>query len=144
MTDVAKLAAKPAGADQITRAREIAGSSLVLQAKLDEFLAGKPSRGEMIDFMESLKAGVNENDPTEDGILEKKIMGICRSLGIENPTNTEKLLALQAGLLQEQNLVLSRGLDRPIVASPTSMGASSRGTLTSLVLGAVVGAAVTS
>ncbi|WP_157659507.1 hypothetical protein [Burkholderia ubonensis] len=96
------LAANPVGMDQINRARELCGRSDELNAKLDSFLNGRPNRGQMIDFIEELKAtGLKE-------AMEANILSICRSVGIDEPTGTDKLLAMQIGLLQEQNDTLNQ------------------------------------
>lgn len=91
------LAAQSAGMEQIDRARELCGRSPELHAKLDGFLESGPTRGQMVDFMNDLKEhGLKE-------VMEANILRICKSVGIEEPTGTDKLLALQIGLLQEQN-----------------------------------------
>ncbi|WP_180727802.1 hypothetical protein [Paraburkholderia largidicola] len=99
--DLKELAAKPAGIEQINRAREICGTSVSLNAKLDAFLNERPNRGQMVEFMNELKeTGLKEN-------MEANILRICKSVGIGEPTGTDKLLALQIGLLQEQNAALA-------------------------------------
>jgi len=99
--NLTELASKPAGLDQIDRARELCGQSAALNAKLDTFLSGKPTRGQMVEFMNELKeTGLKE-------AMEANILRICKSVGIEQPTGTDKLLALQIGLLQEQNEALT-------------------------------------
>ncbi|WP_176043005.1 hypothetical protein [Burkholderia stabilis] len=95
------LSLRPAGQDQIARAREICGSSATLNILVDDFLLGEPNRGEMLDFLEHLKAIHNKEE------VEAKILQICSLAGIENPTATDKLLAMQVGLLQD--LVASSG-----------------------------------
>lgn len=100
--DVKELANRRAGVDQMTRARELCGRSRELNAKLDAFLGTGPTRGQMIDFMEELKTvGLKAE-------MEANVLRICNSVGIEEPTRTEKLLAIQIGLLQEQNEALRR------------------------------------
>jgi hypothetical protein len=95
------LADQPAGVDQMSRARELCGKSETLHAKLDAFLHGKPSRGQMLEFLEELRAtGAREQ-------LDANIQRICESVGIGEPTGTDKLLAMQIGLLQEQNETLA-------------------------------------
>ncbi|WP_199028856.1 hypothetical protein [Ralstonia sp. ASV6] len=96
-----ELAAKPAGDDQIKRAREICGESEVLHAKLDAFLNENPTRGSMVEFMSELKEGGLKAE------MEANILRICASVGIDQPTGTDRLLALQIGLLQEQNEALA-------------------------------------
>ncbi|MGF6605073.1 hypothetical protein P3T23_009834 [Paraburkholderia sp. GAS448] len=99
--NLTELARKPAGLDQINRARELCGNSAALNAKLDTFLDGKPTRGQMIEFLNDLKEhGLKE-------AMEANILRICKSVGIEEPTGADKLLALQIGLLQEQNEALA-------------------------------------
>ncbi|KWE97881.1 hypothetical protein [Burkholderia ubonensis] len=98
---IERLAANPAGVDQIDRAREICGSSAERVAKLDAFLSTQPNRGQMIDFIEDLKQeGLRE-------AMEANIQRILKSAGIDTPTGTDKLLAMQIGLLQEQNEALN-------------------------------------
>ncbi|CAN7786562.1 hypothetical protein LJR034_008704 [Caballeronia sp. LjRoot34] len=90
-----------AGIDQINRARELCGRPVALNAKLDAFLNGKPNRGQMVEFMNDLKTtGLQQQ-------MDANIARICKSVGIEEPTGTDKLLALQIGLLQEQNEALA-------------------------------------
>ncbi|WP_175011325.1 hypothetical protein [Burkholderia lata] len=92
---LADLSIRPAGQDQIARAREICGSSATLNRLVDDFLLGEPNRGQMLDFLEHLKAVNNKEE------VEAKILQICSLAGIESPTGTDKLLAMQVGLLQE-------------------------------------------
>lgn len=95
------LAEQRVGMDQINRAREICGRSAALNTKLDAFLIGKPNRGQMVEFMTDLKTtGLQQ-------AMEANIARICKSVGIEEPTGSDKLLALQIGLLQEQNAALA-------------------------------------
>ena len=97
-----ELADRPVGVDQMNRAREICGHSELLNARLDEFLKTKPTRGQMVEFMSELReTGLKE-------AMEANISRICKSVGIEEPTGTDKLLALQIGLLQEQNEALAK------------------------------------
>lgn len=123
------LADQPAGNDQVTRARELCGTSGTLNAKLEEFLETGPTRGQFIDFLEQLKSA------TQQEKLDADIAHICALVGIENPTGTDKLLALQIGLLQEQNAAIGllanragqavelekKALDRPATSGFTSL-----------------------
>ncbi|WP_175762191.1 hypothetical protein [Burkholderia anthina] len=98
---IERLSANPVGVDQIDRAREICGHSPERAAKLDAFLSTQPNRGQMLDFIEDLKQeGLKE-------AMEANIQRICQSAGIEAPTGVERLLAMQIGLLQEQNEALN-------------------------------------
>ena len=103
-----QLAAKPAGDDQVLRAREIIGSSGSFNAKLESFMASNPTRGQMTDFLENLRVSVAEHQ------LKQKIELICRAAGIEEPTGEHRLMAMQIGLLQDQNGILQSGLTRTI------------------------------
>lgn len=123
------LADQPAGMEQINRARELCGLLPELHAKLDEFLDRKPTRGQMVDFMGDMKAhGLKE-------AMEVNILRICKSVGIEDPTGTDKLLALQIGLLQEQNEALATLAQRTgQVANQTKQQASIFGPVLAAVL----------
>lgn len=134
-TQVAELASKPAGEDQIARARELCAGSETLRAQLEEFILTAPSRGQMVQYMERLKT---EGKAQE---LQSVILGICHGLGITKPTPSEQLLALQVGLLQEQSKALhdeltqlSKQNGRPVAQSGV--------TLTSLLAGFVIGGAL--
>lgn len=90
----------PPDMDQLNHARELCGRSDALHAKLDALLDTKPTRGQVEAFMTYLNTtGLKEE-------LEANILRICESVGIASPTGSEKLLALQIGLLQEQNAAL--------------------------------------
>lgn len=96
------LAGQPVGMDQINRARDLCGQSTALNGELDAFLGSRPNRGQMLDFIETLKLGGLQR------AMEANIARICESVGINEPTGTDKLLALQIGLLQEQNQAIAR------------------------------------
>ncbi|WP_207002604.1 hypothetical protein [Trinickia mobilis] len=124
-----ELGSRPAGPEQITRAREICGKSEALNAKLDQFLGTKPTRGQMVEFMNTLKTAGRQEE------MEASILRICRSVGIEEPTGTDKLLALQIGLLQEQNDLLARSAGRPVQVAEQGSGSF----FTPFVAGALLG-----
>ena len=133
-----QLAAKPAGDDQITRAREIIGTTASLNASLDTFLASNPTRGHMTDFLATLRVTVAEDQ------LKQKIELICRVAGIEEPTAEHRLMAMQIGLQQEQNAILQNGMTRTLnqMRSNSNSGDSS-GAFTALVGGLLLGATLT-
>jgi hypothetical protein len=54
----------------------------------------------MLDFLEETR---KEN---EQGQLEAEILRICRSVGIVEPSPQDKLLAMQIGMIREQNEML--------------------------------------
>ncbi|MGY6257289.1 hypothetical protein ACXIVK_27910 [Paraburkholderia caledonica] len=134
--NIQHLADQPAGEDQVTRARELCGASGALNARLDGFLKTGPTRGQFIDFLEQLKSA------TQQEKLDANIAHICALVGIENPTGTEKLLAIQIGLLQEQNanigLLANRAgqaveLEKKLLDKPATSG------FTSLLAGFLIG-----
>lgn len=132
-----ELASKPAGDDQIARARELCADSEALSAQLDAFIQTSPTRGQMVQYMERLKTGGKAPE------LQSVILGICHGLGIAEPTPSEQLLALQVGLLQEQ----SRALQEVMTLLATQSGQSAKssgGTLTALLAGFAIGGALTS
>lgn len=99
-----ELAVKPAGDDQIKTARQLSEGCPELEAEVDAFMAKNPNRGEMIDFLGELRK------QSESRRLELMVLRVCRSLGIEHPTSTEKLLALQTLAISEQTAKLGLGL----------------------------------
>ena len=134
----AELALKPAGEDQINRARELCDGNEMLEQRLQALLDTKPNRGQMVNFLEELRK------ITSSIKLDVTVAGICQSLGIENPTSTEKLLALQIGMLQEQTSSIQMALRRLSNQANSSLEESkSNGVITALVGAAVFGAVVT-
>lgn len=103
-----QLAANPAGDDQLARAREIIADSSQLKERLNNFVGTSPNRGQMNEFMDYLHTAVAEER------VMRKIEHICRISGIVNPTGSERLMAMQIGLIQEQNALLKGGLTRAL------------------------------
>lgn len=133
-----QIAAKPAGDDQITRAQEIASGSPVLQERLTTFLASEPTRGEMADFLSSLRSTAAEE------VLKERIEAICRVAGIEQPSSSDRLMAMQIGLIQEQNTILQNGMIRTLNQMRADAKADKSDSLfTALLGGALIGAALT-
>lgn len=95
-----KLASNPAGTDQIERARELCGRSEVLTARLAALLRTKPTRGQMLDFLEEL------NKSAKRTAYDEEITRICEAVGILEPSPQDKLMAMQIGMLREQNEML--------------------------------------
>ena len=60
----------------------------------------------MNDFLTTLRVVATEEQVAD------KISTICRAAGIEQPTGAERLMAMQIGLMQEQNSILESGLTR--------------------------------
>lgn len=137
-SNVQELAAKPAGEDQMARAQEIVSTSTDLQDRLSSFLASNPTRGEMNDFLASLQTMAAEEQ------VAIKISTICRAAGIEQPTAAERLMAMQIGLMQEQNSILESGLTRTLNQMRSDAKAiDSSGAFTSLLGGLMLGAVLT-
>jgi hypothetical protein len=133
----AELALKPAGEDQVNRARELCSGNETLENRLLTFLEHQPNRGQMVNFMEELRQAAASIK------LDLTVAGICQSLGIENPTSTEKLLALQIGLLQEQTSALQLAFRRlSNQANATLEENKSNGVITTLVGAAIFGAVI--
>lgn len=102
-TEIAML---PATEGHIERAREAVRSIPSKQAHLDKLLASNPTRGEMVEFLASLHVEV------EAANVEQRIKQICKAAGVVEPTSTERLMAVQIALLQEQNAILSRSFNQ--------------------------------
>ncbi|MCC7684742.1 hypothetical protein [Janthinobacterium sp. FW305-128] len=134
-----QLAGKPAGDDQVARAREIVGSNQELQNRIDTFLAAGATRGQMTDFLSSLRSAVAEEQ------LKKKINTICRLVGIDQPSSADRLMAMQIGLMQEQNSILQNGMVRTLNQMRSdAQSQNSDSMFTALLGGALVGAVLTS
>lgn len=133
-----ELAAKPADEDQLARAQEIVGTSADLQHRLDSFLASHPTRGAMNDFLASLRTLSAEEQ------IAMKISSICRVAGIDEPNGAERLMAMQIGLMQEQNSILESGLTRTLNQMRSDANTTnSSGPFTSLLGGLMLGAVLT-
>lgn len=92
---------KSSTVDQMTRARELCGRSVALHSKLDAFLRGRPTRDQMQEFLEYLSG------PGQLEGIELDIRRICKAAGVDEPTGSDRLMAMQIGLLQEQNELLT-------------------------------------
>lgn len=88
--------------DQMTQARALCGNSPFLQAELEEFLNSRPSHAQMTGFIESLSDPDRQRER-----FDRNILRVCKLVGIEEPTRSDKLLALQICVQQEQNAALS-------------------------------------
>lgn len=128
---IAELAAKPAGEDQIARARELCTSYPDLLEQFEAFIKTRPTRGQMVSYLENLKEGGSSK------ALESVAVSICHGLGISDPSPSERLLAIQVGLLQEQSRALNELLKK---TSPQSnAGKASSGGVTGLLAGVIIG-----
>jgi len=105
-----------------------------MRKHLDALLASNPTRGQMVEFTESLHAEAAKAQ------LEQRINAICKAAGIENPTGAERLMALQVGLLQDQNVILNRATNQ---SREGAKGDDSGSTFTTLVGGLMLGAFLT-
>lgn len=132
MSTISELSAKPAGEDQIARGREIIGNSPDLKAQLDAFLASGPTRGQMLDFLSLMRSAASEEQ------LRQKIESICRVVGIERPSNTDRLMAMQIGLMQEQNAILQSGLTRTLNQMRADAKESDSGSAFTALIGGVM------
>lgn len=100
MPTPAELALLPATSAHIERARQIVLESPSLQERLNALLQSNPTRGQIVDFMQSVHA------QTDRDKFERRINAICKTAGIEQPSSSDRLMAMQIGLLQEQNALL--------------------------------------
>ncbi|HDR9474405.1 hypothetical protein [Burkholderia multivorans] len=97
-----QLANGPAGNEQFTRARELCGDSKELHAELDALIQTTPTRGQVLDFLETL------NKRKQQQAVDAEILRICQAVGIESPSPQDRLIAMQIGMLREQNVLLQR------------------------------------
>lgn len=134
MTSPAELAALPATPGHIERAKEAVRAHPGKQKYLDGLLASNPTRGQMVEFTESLHAEVAKAQ------LEQRINAICEAAGIDNPTGAERLMAMQIGLLQDQNVILTRICNQ---ARADDAAGESGGSFSALVGGVMLGAILT-
>ncbi|AZU59761.1 hypothetical protein CFM90_26425 (plasmid) [Ralstonia solanacearum] len=74
--DLRDLASQPAGMDQISRARELCGQSDSWNTALDVLLSTKPTRGQMLEFLEKL------NTSEKQQLFDVEISRICEAVGI--------------------------------------------------------------
>lgn len=95
-----QLANGPAGHDQFTRARELCGDSKELHAELDALIQTMPTRGQVLDLLETL------NKTKQQQTLDAEILRICQAVGIESPSPQDRLIAMQVGMIHEQNDLL--------------------------------------
>jgi hypothetical protein len=135
MTNPTELAALPATDGHIDRAREAVLVYPAKQSDLETLLASNPTRGQMVDFIGSVRAEATAKQ------LDQRIDSICKAARIEDPTGAERLMAMQIGLLQDQNTILQSGITRSLnqMRADAEAGESS-GTFTALIGGLMVGA----
>lgn len=130
MNTPAELAAMPATEGHIERAREAVSAHPGKQPYLNALLASNPTRGQMVEFLESLRIEIEAAD------VDKRILQICKAAGIIEPTSTERLMAVQIGLLQEQNMILTRSFNQMKGAKEDDSG----GLFTAFLGGALIAA----
>ncbi|MCC7684781.1 hypothetical protein [Janthinobacterium sp. FW305-128] len=82
----------------INEAREIAGSNLVLQERINDFLANGAPQEKRDWFLSSLRIAADD----------AKIKSIFLKAGIDKPSGTDRLMATQVLALQEQNALLKK------------------------------------
>jgi hypothetical protein len=142
MTDLKELAALPATDGHIARAREAARAYPNIRPYFEALLASNPTRGQMVEFMESVRVGAEPVFAAQQ--LNLRIDAICKAAGIDAPTGTERLMAMQIGLLQDQNTILQNAVIRSSNQAPAEDKAStSSGSFTALLGGMLLGAALT-
>lgn len=131
MSSLEELAAQPAGQDQIDRAKAYCSVDSALENQLAAFIETKPTRGQMVQFLEQL------GFQFQRAANRKNALAVCESLGIENPTNSELLLAHKTNVLstalvknQRQTMAAFKKLGIQIDDAP--------GVLTGALVGAVV------
>jgi hypothetical protein len=92
----------------------------------------------MVEFIESLHTEAAAAE------IDRRIYAICKAAGIESPTGTDRLMAMQIGLLQDQNSILQSGMTRTLNQMRADAKADdSSGIFTSLVGGLMLGAVLT-
>lgn len=135
MTTPAELAALPATEGHIERAKEAVRAFPAKQKYLDALLASNPTRGQMVEFTESVRSEAIAHQ------LDQRINAICKAAGIEDPTGADRLMAMQIGLLQDQNMILQNGLTRSLNQMRADAKADeSSGIFTALLGGTMIGA----
>jgi len=88
--------------EQYSRARELCGDSEALHAELDALIKTMPTRGQVLDFLEGL------NKRKQQQAMEAELLRICQVVGIESPSPQDRLMAMQIGMLHEQNEILQQ------------------------------------
>lgn len=134
MTSPTELAMLPATPGHIDRAKEAVRAHPGMQKYLDALLASNPTRGQMVEFTESVHIEAAKAQ------LEQRIDTICKAAGIDKPTGVERLMALQVGLLQDQNVILTRASNQARADATTDEPTDS---FTALVGGLMLGAVLT-
>lgn len=135
MTNTDKQDDGRATVDQMAQARAFCGNNPLLLAELEDFLNSKPSRQQMYHFIENMR------DPNrQKERFDKSILRVCKLVGIDEPTAGEKLLALQVGLLQEQNAALSVIANRLGAQNTHSKSGQDQSVFTPLLTGILLGA----
>lgn len=102
MADLEALGQKPAGQDQIERARELAAGDELRLAELDALVATSPNRAQMLELLDRFRRAADARK------VDQAATALCRALGSVDPSPTEKLLALQVQVLHEQAVLLRR------------------------------------
>lgn len=134
----AELATLPATEGHIERAKEAVRAYPAKQKYLDALIASNPTRGQMVDFTESVRMEATAFQ------LEQRIAAICKAAGLEQPTGAERMMAMQIGLLQDQNTILQSGLTRTINQLRSNSTVTESGdTFTALVGGLILGNVLT-
>ena len=80
----------------IEEARYIAGENWVLIKRIDEFLSIGALRESREDFLHSLHKAAEE----------QKMESIYLEAGIDNPSSTDRLMAIHIAAIKEQNTIL--------------------------------------
>lgn len=138
MTTPAELAALPATEGHIERAKEAVRDFPAQQKYLEAMLASNPTRGQMVDFTASVRADAASHQ------LDQRVKAICKAAGIEDPSGADRLMAMQIGLLQDQNTILQSGMTRTLNQMRADAKADeSSGTFTALGGGLMIGAVLT-
>lgn len=127
-----ELASKPAGQDQIDRARQYAAGDAKMLAEVDAMLATNPTRAQMLALLEKLRVGA------ADRKLDQAATAMCAALGNANPSTLEKLLAIQIHALHEQTELLARMTSQ--MRSDSKSAAGSGGAFNAILAGWIAGA----
>ena len=135
MPTLEELASRPVGQDQIDRAYAYCHGDERLLAQVSEFLSRDPKRGQMVKFLEELRAG------TIAIKRQLRAREICQSLGISEPSNTELLIADRNALLEDELTELRRQISAGFKATNKKIE-NAPGVMTGAVVGALVGAVI--
>ena len=135
MKDLENLASQQADAQLLRAAEEACTGRLDLHDAFAALKASQPSRRDVHAFIENAKGSAPRS-------LDEQVALVCRTLGVDQPTGIEKLLALQALLMQEHASSMRKLLNEVTSRSDGKAPSGQDGSTTAL-LGGLLLAAVT-